>query len=195
MTKTVLLVSCHCPTLATVISISISRTSVTPVQVKRRVVLRDFSFVHSHLQPTGRSKWPYIWNIFQTCLLASIAAETTLLEATIIFSLDLPSHPRQPVWHSKNINQIEELLFLKPFNGFPLHSKSNSDSSWLTSSYTKLAPSICDFIWYYFPPLFFSKHSDLLFVSWWCKIHSWIKTFAFVAPSAWNTLFQTSAWL
>lgn len=93
MTKTVLLVSCHCPTLATVISISISRTSVTPVQVKRRVVLRDFSFVHSHLQPTGRSKWPYIWNIFQTCLLASIAAETTLLEATIIFSLDLPSHP------------------------------------------------------------------------------------------------------
>ena len=88
--------SCH-PTLTTIISISISGTTVTLVQVQWIVVLLDFSFFHSHLQPIRRSEWPYIPNIFPTrIILSPIAADTTLLEATIIFHLVLFPHPPTP---------------------------------------------------------------------------------------------------
>lgn len=56
------------------------------------------------------------------------------------FSTCCPSPLWQPMWYSKNTNQIEKLLFLKPLHDFPLHWKSNPGLSGLTGSYMKLAP-------------------------------------------------------
>ena len=125
----------------TVVSSSMSGTTITPVvQAKSR---GGHSRFLSFLQPPPSASWK-VWLILgpkhakHVYFLPSPQIPPHL-ELSSFFTCP-PFPPWQPMWYSKHTNQIEKLLFLKPFNDFPSQSKSDPGLSGLTSFCTKLAP-------------------------------------------------------